>query len=834
MLTANVPNNLPIQLTSFVGREIEIAEVRRLLGGARLLTLTGAGGAGKTRLALEAARAVGDAYGDGVWLVEFAPLADPALVPQAVAAALSVQEAPGRGFTEILAEYLRTPSLLLLLDNCEHLVTACAKLADSLLHTAPELHILATSREPLDIGGEIAWRVPSLAVPGPQSGPSAEELTEYASVRLFLDRAEAALPTFALTDQNAPAVAQVCRRLDGIPLAIELAAARVKALTVEQIAERLDHRFRLLTGGGRTAIPRQQTLQACIDWSYALLTEAERALLRRLSVFAGGFALAAAEAVCNDASLEAGEILDLLSGLVDKSLVQAEPQGREERYRLLETLREYARDRLAEAGETESVRDRHRDYFLALAEEADSHLRGREQLTWIEQLIQEQDNLRAALDWSLSQESVEAALRLAGTQGCWFWYLRGQWTEGRAWLARCLDLSDRATAPSGGATSDGLRWARGRAILAAGILAMIQTDFAAALPHLEAAIPLARAADDYWGAARSLIALGVVQAFHAQHDEAAAHLQTGVALFREAGDKWGTAFALGVLGFGAYYRGDLVAARVLAEESQALVLEIGDRWVPGLNLFYLSAIAELQGELALAERHIRATLADLEALKAGGLVNVEAHIRLATVLARRGQPAESVEPLKRGLLLVREFGTATGTVTGIIAAAVVALAMSDQPPAATWAAHLVGAAAALSPATGYVPRPVERADLERVEAAARAALGAEAFAAAREAGKALTFDQALEQALQVTTLESTRGTDPSPPAPPPGPYPAGLTEREVAVLRLVARGLTSAQVAEQLVISPVTVSTHLRNMYAKLGVGSRAAAVRFAVEHGLA
>jgi predicted ATPase/class 3 adenylate cyclase len=376
-------HNLPVQLTSFIGRKREMAEVKRLLAESRLLTLTGSGGCGKTRLALQVAADLLEEFPEGVWLVELAPLADPGLVPQAVASVLGLREEPGRSLTATLTDALRARSLLLVLDNCEHLLSACAQLVESLLHACPQLRVLASSREGLGIGGEQTYPVPSLSLPDPQRLPALDELQEYEAVRLFAERAGLSQPRFAVTAANAPSVVQVCRRLDGIPLAIELAAARMKALPVEKIAERLDDCFRLLTGGSRTALPRQQTLRALIDWSYNLLSEPERTLLRRVSVFAGGWTLEAAEAVCAGEAecagappgplpgIKAWEVIDLLTSLVEKSLVMYEEQGGEARYRLLETVRQYARDRLLETGEAAAVRGRHRDWCLALAERAE-------------------------------------------------------------------------------------------------------------------------------------------------------------------------------------------------------------------------------------------------------------------------------------------------------------------------------------------------------------------------------------------------------------------------------------------------------------------------------
>jgi predicted ATPase len=350
------PNNLPVQLTSFIGHEREKAEVGRLRLTSHLVTLTGAGGAGKTRLALQVAAEALEEFPDGVWLVELAALSSPNLVPKAVASVLGVSEQPARSLTDTLRDALLGKSVLVVLDNCEHLVAACAHLADALLRTCSNLRILATSREALGVSGEIVWRVPSLSAPDPQHLPPLDRFKEYDAVRLFIDRAVASDPQFAVTTSNAVVVAQVCHRLDGIPLALELAVARVKVLAVEQIAARLDDRFRLLTGGSRTSLPRQQTLQATMDWSYDLLSHKERAVLRRLSVFAGGCTLEAAELICSGRRIRKHEVLDLLTQLVDKSLVNVESRGGEARYWLLETVRQYGRKRLQELGETSVVR----------------------------------------------------------------------------------------------------------------------------------------------------------------------------------------------------------------------------------------------------------------------------------------------------------------------------------------------------------------------------------------------------------------------------------------------------------------------------------------------
>jgi predicted ATPase len=432
------PHNLPSELSSFVGREKELSEVKRLLADTRLLTLTGSGGCGKTRLALAAATDLLEEFEEGVWMVELAPLADPALVPQAVASTLGVREQPGRSPTETLSDYLSSKQVLLVLDNCEHLIEACAVLAEALLHSCPELRILATSREALGITGEVAWLVPSLSLPDLRHLPEIESLPRYESARLFVERTTAVKPTFALTERNATAVAQVCYRLDGIPLAIELAAARAKVLSVEQISERLDDCFRLLAAGSRTAMPRHRTLHATMDWSHDLLPDEEQTLFRRLSVFAGGFTLEAAESVCAGKDLQRDEVLELLSHLVDKSLVVAWERDGEVRYRLLEMVRQYGREKLDESGEEAEVRRRHAAFFLGLAERVEPELQGPGQVERLDELERENGNLRVVMSWALSKGEAGIAGRLGWV--LWrYWFLHGHQGEGRRWMEVLLE-----------------------------------------------------------------------------------------------------------------------------------------------------------------------------------------------------------------------------------------------------------------------------------------------------------------------------------------------------------------------------------------------------------
>ena len=690
------PNNLPVQLTSFVGREREKAEVKRLLSTTRFLTLTGSGGAGKTRLALQVAAEVLRDFPDGVWLVELAALSDPSLVPKAVASALDVPEQPGQGLTETLVGFLRGKSVLIILDNCEHLVAACADLTTALLRACPNLRILATSRETLGVTGETTWRVPSLSVPDPQRLPPLDRFTEYEAVRLFIDRAVASAPQFAVTSGNAPAVAQVCHRLDGIPLAIELAAARVKVMAVEQIAARLDDRFRLLTGGSRTALPRQQTLRAGMDWSYDLLGPRERAVLRRLSVFAGGWTLEAAESVCGGAGVEVTSILDVLTSLVDKSLVVAETQQGEARYRFLETIRQYAHDRLVEAGEEADVRAHHRNWYLALAEQAEPEVRGPAQVMWLGRLERDHDNLRAALQWSLESDPKDG-LRLAGALW-WFWYVRGHFVEGRRWLETLLN-----------STSDAPDYLRALALHSNGYLA-----------------------------------------FQGQSDYAAGRLLCGESLtmWRKVGDKHGIALALNSLGLLASEDGDQATAYALLEESLTVRRELGDRGAVGVSLMNLGLVARRRGDLAAARTLYEESLAMFRELQ-------HAH-RIAMVLHNLGLVAhlQGDQVLHRSLsaeclTIRRALDDKPGIAWSLDSFSAIARAQGQ----ARRAARLLGAADALREAIGHTLSPAYLASHAPGVTRVRSELGDEVFGVAWAEGRAMTLEQAIEYALAEVNVQ---------------------------------------------------------------------------------
>ncbi len=642
-------HNLPIQLTSFVGREREIDEVRRLLATSRLVTLTGAGGCGKSRLALQMAGELVVDYRDGVWLIELAPVSDPALVPQTVMSVLDVREEPGHLPIKTLADALRSRSLLLILDNCEHLIEACAQLAELLLRTCPGINILGTSREALGIAGESSFRVPSLASPDPRRLAAGDDVTQYEAARLFVDRALTVRPEFAVTPANAPAIAQICQQLDGMPLAIELAAARVRAMTAEQIAARLDDRFHLLTGGSRTALPRHQALRALIDWSWDLLSDAERTLLRRLSMFWGGWTLEMAEAVCGGAGLD---VLDLLMHLVDKSLVVMEEHGREPRYRLLETIRQYAREKQIEAGETDVARSRHLDYFVNLSETAEPGLRRADQVVWLARLETEHDNLRAALKWSLHSQNTEAGLRLSGS--LWrFWYVRGYWREGRDWLRRALsETVGEAETESG---------RRMRATALAGLGWLADEDGSETAPYTEA-LALYRALGDRWGAAFCLRGLGAGESNRGNQEQALRLLDESLALFRETEDAWGIALALFNLGWAAFYRDDARRAETAWQNSLQLFQESGDRWGIAITFGALGYAARLRGDYHRAAHLSEESLALFREL--GDRAGISTSLnRLGNVAFRRGDYREATALLEESQALERDRGDRSGLIT---------------------------------------------------------------------------------------------------------------------------------------------------------------------------
>ena len=702
-------------------------------------------------------------------MVELAPLADPALVPQVVASTLGVREQPGRSLTEALSYYLRTRKVLLVLDNCEHLIDACAELAEALLHSCPELRILATSREALGITGEVAWPVPSLSLPDLRRLPDIESLTRYESARLFVERAAAVKPSFALTAQNAPSVAQICYRLDGIPLALELAAARAKVLPVEEIANRLDDCFRLLSAGSRTAMPRHRTLHATMDWSHELLPEEEQILFRRLSVFAGGFTLDAAESVCAGEGLERDAVLDLLSHLVDKSLVRMREESGEARYRLLETIRQYGREKLSGSGEAEKFRERHAGYYLALAEAAEPELKGAWQVAWLERFEQEHDNLRAAISWSLERSNLQDAARLGWA--LWlFWWIRGHFAEGRRPMDQALLGEGNAAMPAS---------ARAQALYVAGTMACGQGDHRSAEPLLDESATLFRELGDRRGVAYALGSAAVLAITQERYERGIVYSEEATDLFLEVGDKWGAAPMLGCSAVGWLNRGEHGRANSLAERGLALCRETGDKHGTSIALNTLAGVAQ-------AERNYERARDLFEE----GL----------TVSAELGNQADVVHCLA-GLASI---AAAEGTIVR--------------------AACLWGAAEALFEKIEAVYAYVPDRSLHRSQVTARSLIEEAAWEAAWAEGRTMSPEQAIAYALDHSATPETAS---------PETYPAGLSAREADVLRLIATGLTNAEVAEKLFLSSRTVEWHLSSIYRKLGLHSRSEATRFAAEQGL-
>jgi predicted ATPase/DNA-binding CsgD family transcriptional regulator len=817
--------NLPLEVSSFVGREEELAEVGRLLAGAHVLTLVGAGGSGKTRLALRAAREATEGFADGAWLVELAPLADPSLVPEAVAGVLGVREQAGLSTVEALTRYLQDRELLLLLDNCEHLVDACAALVDALLHWCPRLRVLATSREALRVDGERVWTVPPLAAPDPESSPDPDALGRNEAVGLFVERASAVAPAFALGAENAAAVASVCVRLDGLPLAIELAAARTRVLSVAQISSRLDDCFSLLTDGGRTALPRHKTLGATMDWSHDLLSEGEQALFRRLAVFAGGWTLSAAEEVCAGDGFEASDTLDLLTHLVDRSLVLVAAEGgsqsEEARYRMLEPVRQYASEKLMEVGEAEEIRHRHAAFCLALAEEAELGLEGARQAAWLERLDEEHDNIRSALSWSLEQDDEVAgtSLRMGAALGE-FWYLRGYLDEGRRWLEEALQKAGRTPTAARASALQRVSWLAvyqgdldraenageeglalegvdlfqtrgGDSIVAElqralGLAAAHRGEFERERRFFEESLELSREAGNVKGVANSLLRLGMMWRGQGDFGRATELLEEALALCRESGDPALLASILIHLGCTFFYRSDLERATALSEEAAAMLREQKHRAYLAMALDYLGWAALL------------------------------------------GDDSERASALyAEGLELQREVGDKPAALESLGGLACVAGARGETGRAA----RLFGAAQKLRELMGLRQELGDRALQEPFLAAARSRLDDASWEAAFAEGSAMSFESAVEYALAIED-HPVASTVPAQPSAPE--RPAGLTVREVEVLRLVASGMSSARVAEVLFVSPRTVDTHLTSIYRKLGVSSRAGATRFALEYGLA
>ena len=813
--------NLPAQVSSFIGREVELAEVRALVGGSRLVTLTGTGGAGKTRLGLQVAAELADGAGDGVWFVDLGPLSDPDLVAVTVADVLGVRQQPGRAVLDTVVEAVGARRLLVLLDNCEHLIGACAKVADWLLRDCPNLALVATSREPLGINGERVYRVPSMGTPA--EGDDAAAIRAAEAVRLLEDRAAAHGVRLAWDEPAAEVVGRICRRLDGIPLALELAAAGLRVMTAAELEARLDERFALLTRGPRAALPRQQTLRAMVDWSWELLTGAERAVLARLSMFAGGFTLAAAEAVAAGNGVPEREVLVHLGALVDKSLVQFDDTGTGTgtgpgRYRLLETVRQYAADRLGaqSPAAAAAAHTAHRDYYLALAEAAAPQLVAAGQAEWLDRLDAELSNLRAALAFTLTQPDSEPGLRLAASLRV-FWLARGHAAEAASVLQALLDMPAAQVATL----------LRARALAAAANLIERAGSYATAERYSEEALAIASAAGDDYLVAELLHGRAWVLLRQGQPDTALPLIEQGLRLARRSGEPRLTALLLSARSHALDHQGDHAGAARDAAQSVQLCRQTGDRRAVGLMLGGLGNIELTMGDLDAARRHLAESLDIFRALNERyGIVGDTFNLGLAEYLGGSPDAAEAL--FAEALDLARRMGMKAN-----VAYALIGLALAGQSEAVPgWSARLHGAADQALADLGHALEPLESrlADLDRQRL--RAAMGAEAFDAEYAAGHTLDLARAAHDALQ--EIRARRGPLVSEPdAAGPGAAASALTPRELDVLKLVAQGLSNPEIAQRLVLSEHTVHRHLANILRKLGLSSRAAAAAWGVRTGL-
>jgi predicted ATPase/DNA-binding CsgD family transcriptional regulator len=821
-------SNLPAEPNRFIGRERDIDEVRRCLAATRAVTLCGTGGIGKTRLALQVISSLADQFPDGVWLIELGDLRQPGLVISRVASAIGIDEEAGRPLLETLTEALRPRRLLLMLDNCEHLIDACARLCQRLLADSPLLRVIATSREPLRVPAETVWRVPPLSIP--PVGPGAVD--SYEAIRLFVDRAAAARPGFVLTAENAAAMVRLCRALDGVPLAIELAAARVRALSVGEIAARLGDRFRLLGTGDRTAPPRQQTMRAAIDWSHGLLTEREQVLLRRLSVFAG-WSLEMAEQVCTGAGIPVPEVLDLTTALVDKSLVAVEHEVLgQARYRMLDSVRQYAAERLAVAAESERIEQRLRDYILRLVEHFEAIGMARIRAPWSESVNVfrrydiDQDNALQVLARCLAYDDAETGLRICTAMRP-LWTVRGLYAQGAEWFDRFLALN-----------APGLsRRVRGAAMIGRAQLAL-PIDPAQAGSYARAGFELCRASSDSVLTATALNLLAETD-MHAGRPGAAEFLDEALALARPGGDTWNEGYALGSQAAIAAAGGRLREAQQLGEAALAAMRGIDQQWGTARTLLGLGSLARLQGDPAGARRHYQAALPILREIDARPEI-ARCLAGLGRVALDQGDVAPARQYLAESLRLSHSTGARTGVARGLEAFASLAAGEGYTDRAVTLAA----AAAALRAAAGLPP--LSGARTERYLAPARRALGEPvvgrlwAHGHGMPAGEAvaLAFDapgQRQAPSRQGSEPGDDRGRDdggdrpggdhpggalPDAPRPAMAP-PATLTPREREIVTLLARGLSNKAIAADLFISPATAARHVANILAKLGFTSR-------------
>ena len=809
-----IQTHLPEEPNSFIGRERELAELRQVLRRTRALTLCGPGGIGKTRLALRFLALAAEEFPDGVWFVELADLQQPDQVVSRITAVMGISEEAGRPLLETLGDALRPRRLLLGLDNCEHVLDACAQVGRHLLASAPGLRLLATSREPLSVAAETIWRVPPLTVAPADADPAASaDAHRYESVRLFAERAAASRPGFAVGPANVAAVASICRALDGMPLAIELAAARVRALSVEQISARLDDRFGLLTAGDRSAAPRQRTLRAAIEWSYELLTAPERMLFRRLSVFSG-WSLEMAEQVCADADIPPGDVLGLTAALVDKSLVVLDPEVLgQARYRMLDTIREYAAMRLAQAGESAAVRRRLRDYALRTVEDNLAVGMARVPAPWstrvdvFRRYDVDAGNVTRVLNWCLEAGDAEAGLRICvAVSPCWIVW--GTFGEGGEWLRSLLAL-DMSAVPAS---------VQGAAMVVRAQLAL-PSDPAAASSLATDGLKLCREAGDGYWTALALNLLSEITLQTGRTDEAEASADEALSIAQAAGDGWNEGYALGTRAVIAAHRGKLREAEQLATASVTVMRRIDQQWGAARALLGLGDLARFRNHPGEAHGWYVEALAILREIGARPEI-ARCLAGLGRVAMDLGATEQARRHLTRSLRLSHATGARISVARGLEAFA--ALAGHESRP--ELAVQLAAAAAALRETAGLPPLPGART--EGYLAPARRLLGDAAVARLWASGRALTSEAAVGLALDLPAPAAARDGE-SPALTVVGDYrvasapPSSLTQREYQIAELVASGRSNKAIAEELSISHTTAARHVANIMAKLGFNSR-------------
>ena len=814
---------LPRVPTPLIGRDAEIADVcaRMRRPDVRMLTLTGPAGVGKTRLALAVAERLVDEFVHGVRVVELAPLTDPALVLATIARAIEMPEGGSQPLAERLARVLADRHVLLVLDNLEHLLTAAPDLS-ALLATCPDLALLVTSRAPLGLRWEHEVPVPPLPLPDPSPTASPAALRANPAVALFMSRAEAVRPAFAPDAAELRAVAAICRRLDGLPLAIELAAVRSKVIPPQDLLGRLAQRLPLLVGGPRDAPARQRTLRDAVAWSYDLLSEPEQALFRRLAVFAGGCTIAAAESICNADRDLGRDLIDGIGSLVDKSLLRRDdgPDG-ESRFAMLETIREFGLERLDACGERATIHALHTAYFMNMAEAAQPHLRTAGRDPWLMRLQAEHDNLRAALEWSRQRRDHATLLRFVAALEV-FWRQSGSLDEGCAWADRALDGADDAPADL-----------RARALTSGGGLAWYQGDRPAARRLFEQALPIWRRLEDPAGIATTLGWLGATLALLGEPDTARSFCEESVTLNRQVADAFSLGMSLNQLSLTAQMQGDYAAAQAASEEQLTLCREIGAPWLTAFPLRQLGRIARARGDVEQARKLTEKALDFWR--EAGDVWQAASALRDLGVLAfEAGDYPHAAATFRESLEQHRAVGFTPGITVAIASLGYVA-AMCGQPERA---ARLLGWAEAHSQGGDRVFHISRTAHGAGIEETVRAALGESSYAAAWAEGGAMPFEEVIAEALAVTVTPAPPRSSSPVPSPPAGAArtvstPGGLTAREVEVLRLIAAGKTTREIAETLVISPGTVERHVTHLYGKIGAQNRADATSYAFRSGI-